>query len=100
MTMAVCFKCGELKFGAFTPCQSCGIEPSTDDDLALSLEMTDHYHPVAELEDMGQHIKEGYLPELPDDTRRELLKTLRELRAGDNVFAKMMSNKPPEAPGQ
>ena len=42
MTTAVCFRCGELKFGAFCPCQ-CGAMPQTEDELAISLAMTDHY---------------------------------------------------------
>ena len=100
MTMAVCFRCGELKFGAFTPCQSCGVTPSSDDDLIVSIAMTDHYHSVADLEQMGQRIRDGDSPELSDDTRRELMESLHELRAADGVFAKMMARKPPEATGR
>ena len=43
MTTAVCYKCGALKFGAFTPCGKCQSAPSTEDELALSMGMTDHY---------------------------------------------------------
>jgi hypothetical protein len=42
MTTAVCFRCGKLKFGAFCPCE-CGAMPQTEDELAISLAMTDHY---------------------------------------------------------
>jgi len=99
MTMAVCFKCGELKFGAFAPCQSCGVTPSSDDDLVFSIAMTDHYHSVADLKEMGQRIQDGHPPELSDETRRELKRSLDQLRAGDSVFAKMMARKPPGQSG-
>ena len=43
MTKAVCFRCGDIKFGAFNPCGACGETPRNDEDLILSLAMTDHY---------------------------------------------------------
>jgi hypothetical protein len=50
MTRAVCFKCGAIKFGAFCPCPECGDVPATEDDLALSLAMSDHYFDMATLD--------------------------------------------------
>ena len=35
MTQAVCFKCGEIKFGAFVACSHCGGAPVSDEDLVL-----------------------------------------------------------------
>jgi len=49
MTMATCFNCGEIKFGAFVPCKHCGELPKEDDDWILSLAMTDHYFDLNEL---------------------------------------------------
>jgi hypothetical protein len=89
MTVAVCFKCGEIKFGAFSPCQSCGAEPKSDDDLVLSLAMTDHYHERPALQELGQKIKKGELPHLSAGVRRDLRNTLQQARS-DKVFAKMM----------
>ena len=43
MTVAICFACGEFKVGAFTPCPTCGAEPASDEELAHSLALTDHY---------------------------------------------------------
>lgn len=53
MTQAVCFKCGEMKHGAFTDCPHCGGRPVTDDELVLSLAMTDHYFDLATMKQMG-----------------------------------------------
>ena len=89
MTMAVCFQCGGMKFGAFTPCQECGVEPRSDDALALSIAMTDHFHSESKLRRMGQGIKEGNPPTFSEDEHREMLETLRKLRS-DPVFAQMM----------
>ena len=36
MTLAVCFKCGKAKFGAFNPCEGCQAMPQSEDDFVLS----------------------------------------------------------------
>lgn len=50
MTQAVCFKCGAIKFGAFCPCPACNATPEAEDDLVISLAMTDHYFDVKTLQ--------------------------------------------------
>jgi hypothetical protein len=90
MTVAVCFKCGATKFGAFTPCPECGKGPHSDDELALSLSLTDHYHSENALRRIGQGIKEGNPPSFSNREHRELLDTLRHLRS-DPLFEKMMA---------
>ncbi len=30
MTLALCFNCGNIKFGAFNPCDECGYSPNND----------------------------------------------------------------------
>jgi hypothetical protein len=59
MTTAICFKCGETKFGAFTLCKACQSRPQSEDDLANSLGLSDHHHSLAELEKLSLAIKEG-----------------------------------------
>jgi hypothetical protein len=78
MTIAVCFRCGTLKFGAFCPCPDCTATPETEDDLALSMVMTDHYFARPTLEQMGVHIKEGKPPHLHEQTREQVLASLRQ----------------------
>jgi hypothetical protein len=60
MTVAVCFRCGERKVGAFGACGKCGVQPITDDDLVLSLAMTDHYFDRPTLAQMGDRISSSH----------------------------------------
>jgi len=78
MTAAVCFRCGKIKFGAFVPCPKCGAEPRSEDDLVLSLAMTDHYFGPEDLEAMGRRVAEGDPPRLAPETHADLVATLRE----------------------
>ena len=77
MTTAVCFKCGVIKFGAFVPCPECSACPQTEDDLALSLAMTDHYFDRPTLEQMGAAIRDGKPPHLEPDTHARLIQQIR-----------------------
>lgn len=78
MTVAVCYKCGEFKFGAFTPCEHCGALPATEDDLALSLMMTDHYFDRKTLDAMSTEVKNGKPLRLAPETRETLVRQIRE----------------------
>jgi hypothetical protein len=62
MTIAVCVKCGQFKFGAFNSCRKCGAEPRHIDDLALSLAMSDHYFDKPTLEQISKIIQTGREP--------------------------------------
>jgi len=90
MTVAVCFKCGEIKHGAFNHCDKCGARPVTEDDLAMSMAMTDHYHKEPTLRQMGQDIKSGRPPKLDPESRKWLIEDIRKsgmlkmLQFGDN----------------
>lgn len=77
MTMAVCFKCGKTKFGAFVSCPECHAAPKSEDDLALSLAMTDHYFDMPTLEQMGAAVRDGKPPHLNPETRASLIETIR-----------------------
>jgi len=77
MTVAVCFNCGLMKEGAFTKCAECAALPEAEDDLVLSLMMTDHYFDVPELEKMGVSVREGNPPHLDPDSHAELLERIR-----------------------
>jgi hypothetical protein len=77
MTMAVCFKCGVIKFGAFVPCPECSALPRTEDDLALSLAMTDHYFDMPTLEQIGASVRDGKPPHLDPATHGRLVEQIR-----------------------
>ena len=43
MTIAICKSCGAKKFGALVQCENCNFEPSTKDDIAESIILSDQY---------------------------------------------------------
>jgi len=81
MTVAVCFACGEFKVGAFTPCLACGAEPTTDNDLAQSLALTDHYLTPEGLAQVQQQAAAGQPINIDPDFYESLLKSFQEERA-------------------
>ncbi|MCE7506960.1 hypothetical protein LZG75_12045 [Polynucleobacter sp. IMCC30063] len=59
MTQAICFKCGEGKFGAFTLCKACHTRPQSEDDLVKSLGLSDHHNSPSELTKLSLALKNG-----------------------------------------
>ena len=80
MTDAVCFNCGEIKFGAFVHCPGCGVKPKTDDELALSLGITDHYFDISTLKKIGLSIREGKTPHLEGAMKEDFLREITKLK--------------------
>ena len=80
MTQAVCFQCGEIKFGAFVLCPLCNARPSEDEELILSLAMTDHYFDLATMKQIGAAVKDGKPPHLDEKSRIDLMKQLAEFK--------------------
>ena len=65
MTVAVCSKCGTLKFGAFFPCGSCHARPTNDHEFVVSFACSDHYLDRTKLEEIGSYIRHnGEPPEM------------------------------------
>jgi hypothetical protein len=62
MTMAVCFKCGEIKSSAFVRCPACSALPEKEKDIVLSYAMSDHFYDVPTLKQMGAAIRDGNPP--------------------------------------
>jgi hypothetical protein len=80
MTQAVCFSCGEMKYGAFSRCESCGVEPTSDRELMLSLTLTDHYFDAPALQQLGREIKGGKTPQLSAEDERSLAAALEQIK--------------------
>lgn len=62
MTVAICIRCGTIKIGAFSTCEQCGYTPDYENDpeeQKLCLLLTDHFHSVEKLEEIGKAIAEG-----------------------------------------
>ena len=72
MTQAICFKCGEIKHGAFTTCRHCQSRPVVESDLICSLALSDHYQTPDDLSAIGSKIKGGGILEL-DPTQVKML---------------------------
>jgi hypothetical protein len=77
MTIAICFKCGAAKFGAFIPCNQCGAAPCNEEDAALSMGMSDHYFDVDTLEQMSLMVRDGKPPQLNEETKARVVESLR-----------------------
>lgn len=55
MTMALCFNCGETKFGAICPCPQCGV--NSTGDMNLDIAFSDHWLSVATLGAFGEVVR-------------------------------------------
>jgi TPR repeat protein len=80
MTQAVCFECGEIKWGAFNNCRQCQAIPRTDDELMLSLAFTDHYFEWDKLQQISQSIKDGITPQLTNAWKEQLAPAVQEAK--------------------
>ena len=85
MTFAVCIKCGARKLGALTGCSGCRFTPSSSDEQARSIILSDHHMDAESLEQSSQLIKQGGSPELPT----ELLESYKiEMQKPSNLKSK------------
>lgn len=85
MPKALCFKCGEIKDEAWSPCESCLTAPRTDSDLAASLALTEDHFGVPTLESFGKMIQSGQRPKLSPETQEEFLKLVKESTQRDQA---------------
>ena len=69
VTEAICWKCGESKFGGFAECSQCKAVPSDEDDLMFSLFLTDNYLSKQTMMEYQQRIRNGASLVLDDETR-------------------------------
>ncbi len=97
MTVAICYKCGAMKVGAFSVCKQCGAIPSSEDDYVVSLSMTDHYFDISTLEEIGRNIAIGKPPHLDPESRRNMIQMIRSSGMLENaVKAEDISDSGPE----
>lgn len=73
----VCYKCGATKSVAFVPCPERAAFPQTEDDLALSLAMSDDCVDMPTLERMRAVVREGKPVHLDPETRAQLIQNIR-----------------------
>ena len=65
MGMAICFKCGSAKSGALLACSSCHAVPRTQNDLALSLVLSDNVSSKEQLAGYSNELRSGASASVP-----------------------------------
>lgn len=79
MTVAICFKCGTIKHGAFTHCDQCGLRPETEIEIAYSLAYSDHHFSVDALKAVSRDMLQGApLPPLPKEREQQFVAAAKE----------------------
>jgi hypothetical protein len=68
-----------MKFGAFLPCMQCQHQPKSEDELAISLAMTDHYFDENDLKEIAEQVREGNPPALDEESKEQLVAQIRKL---------------------
>ena len=98
MTKAVCWQCGEFKFGAFLPCSACNSEPTDDYEIMVSLLLTDNDHSEDELLSLQERIRRGAKVEITEEMRTALLPAVEVAKrisgVGNNVSREVDANAP------
>lgn len=97
MTQAVCFNCGAIKWGAFSNCENCGSRPKSDDELMVSLALTDHYFDLAKLHQIGRDVAGGKAPQLDQATKEGLRPAIEQAKVMLGIDRRIRSGKGPGA---
>ena len=85
MTLAICLKCGAQKQGAWTRCEACHFEPSSSEEKAKSIALSDHNQSPDELQLTSERIQAGQ-PLLFDDDGLQRLAMQIELSDHNDLF--------------
>ena len=96
MTKAICWECGEFKFGAFLPCSACNSEPTNDYEIMVSLLLTDNDHSEDELLSLQERIRRGANVEITEEMRTALLPAVEVAKRisglGNNASREIVEN--------
>ncbi len=79
MTVAVCFKCGAMKTGAFTSCEKCGCRPQSEDDFCMSLGLSDKEQDMPTLKWLSEQMQNGRRVEMDSDSLASTRQMIRSL---------------------
>lgn len=66
VTLAICFKCGAKKDGAFGPCSACKASPRLEAELVFSLALCEHLSSPSQLLHHANEIKNHHRLTVPD----------------------------------
>lgn len=78
MTSAICFKCGEDKYGALTQCRSCKATPKAESDLALSLVLSEYLSSKTQLKVLAHEIRSHLKFSVPEKLLCEAGEALKD----------------------
>jgi hypothetical protein len=78
MSLAVCFKCGAYKSGAFVTCSTCGAAPMASREHAISLALSSHLSANESLAKYVQEIRCHQSPSVPSDVIAQASTALKD----------------------
>lgn len=78
MTIAVCFKCGHIKFGALCPCDKCNTSPLSAEEKSLSMVLTEFFLKGNEMDKYSNLIKGGTIVRLDKKTENMWIDSFRD----------------------
>lgn len=78
MSISVCFKCGTTKLEPACPCTKCRTTPASEDELAVSMALTDTLMSNDELHDIAGTIAAGKPYKLEPELRTRMIVALRK----------------------
>jgi hypothetical protein len=81
MARAICFKCSDNKPSALGACPRCGTYPTSDDELALSMMLSEDVLPADQLDHAANLIHSGQRITLPLELQTTLLTAIRTARS-------------------
>ncbi|MBK8816496.1 MAG: hypothetical protein IPN42_13800 [Methylococcaceae bacterium] len=87
MTIAICKSCGKEKWGAFNECDNCGFIPNTEDELAESLILSDHYFDKVTLSNISLAFQTGKPPKIDEHSKNKVKSKLHQFLK-DNPIVK------------
>jgi hypothetical protein len=78
MTKAICFNCGQEKFGALNACKLCSSIPKEKLDLAMSLVLSEHLSSISQLLIYENEIKKKLRLSVPDNLITQAMDALKD----------------------
>ena len=89
MINAICIRCGDGKGHALTKCKKCGFEPTTDEEKAKSIILSEYHEietelhgkSIEELKVIGERIKGGEAYEFDQQEVDKTVKYMHEVNS-------------------
>ncbi len=96
MFKAICWKCGEKKTGEFLSCPRCSAIPTREEELMISLLLTDHNLGQDRILDYQQAIRDGANIVLDEQAKNQLRPFMSEAFLAMRAESGALSSIPPK----